>query len=190
MAAVLLGTVALGGCGAGSGGGSGSGGTASAAVTPSAPPAPGATARSSAAPGPTGAPAATPSPPASASGPPASPAPSSAAERLVTVTRSGGFAGRTHTLLIRGDGSWTRLDGQGGPEGSGKLAPDRLAVLRTALAEADFAHLPRVVRGGPTVFDGFTYAFVHAGFEVATADGSVPPGLQKVLAALPPFESG
>ncbi|MET9961001.1 hypothetical protein ABZ128_18435 [Streptomyces sp. NPDC006326] len=189
--AALLGAVVLGGCGAGpGGGGSGSPETAAAAVSPSAPPGSAAPAGTAAAPGPTGAPPASPSPTASVPGPAPSPAPSSAGERLVTVTRSGGFAGRTHTLLIRGDGSWTRLDGQGGPEGSGKLAPDRLAGLRAALAAADFPHLPRVVRGGPTVFDGFTYAFVHGGFEVATADGSVPPGLQKVLAALPPFESG
>ncbi|MCJ1680742.1 hypothetical protein MTF65_26025 [Streptomyces sp. APSN-46.1] len=113
--------------------------------------------------------------------------PTSATERLVTVTRSGGFAGKTNSLLIKGDGSWTRLDAKAKPVGSGKLSPDELGRLRDALRAADFAHLPRVSMSG-TVYDGFTYAFVHGGFEVVTADGSIPPGLQDVLAALPSFD--
>ncbi|MFB9584398.1 hypothetical protein [Streptomyces goshikiensis] len=124
----------------------------------------------------------------SASAPP-SPSPSpSPAESLVRMTRTGGFAGRTSSVLVKGDGSWTRLDGDAKPTGSGKLTPEELERLRSALAAADFAHLPRVSKSGTPVYDGFEYTIVHGGFEVVTADGSVPPSLQDVLSALPPSE--
>ncbi|GGZ57465.1 hypothetical protein GCM10010371_16080 [Streptomyces subrutilus] len=131
----------------------------------------------------TGAPSATGSP---ATAPPASgdPAPG---ETLVRVSRSGGYAGRTHTVVVRGDGSWTRLDGAGAQEGSGTLAPQRLAALSAALREADLPRLPRVSKGSGTVYDGFTYAFAHGGVEVAAEQEAVPPALRKVLDALPPF---
>ncbi|MEU2395536.1 hypothetical protein [Streptomyces sp. NPDC007369] len=191
VAAVLLATVALAGCDAGGAGspapsppaGSARPGTAGTAGSPgvsNAPTPPG--------PEPTGpGTPATPGPGAPSSAP--SPGPSSAAERLVTVTRSGGFAGRTTSVLVKGDGSWTRLDGKARRIGSGKLSPEGLAKLRAVLAAADFPRLPRVAMGGPTIYDGFTYAFVHGGYEVATKDGSIPPGLADVLSALPSFDA-
>ncbi|MFG2711725.1 hypothetical protein ACGFX2_14360 [Streptomyces goshikiensis] len=117
----------------------------------------------------------------------ASPSPA-AAESLVRVTRTGGFAGRTSSVLVKGDGSWTRLDGDAKPVGGGKLTPEGLERLRSALRAADFAHLPRVSKSGTPVYDGFEYTIVHGGFEVVTADGSVPPALQDVLSALPPAD--
>ncbi|MFG2487071.1 hypothetical protein ACGFSI_30490 [Streptomyces virginiae] len=111
-------------------------------------------------------------------------------ETLVRVTRTGGFAGQTHTLVVKGDGSWTRLDAKARPTGTGKLGAAELAGLRTALREADFARLPRTVTGGPTIYDGFSYAFVHDGHEVAGDQGSLPAALTKVLDALPPFTGG
>lgn len=111
--------------------------------------------------------------------------PPSADQTLVRVTRTGGFAGQTHSLVVKDDGSWTRLDGGAKPEGTGKLSEAELAALRTALREADFAGLPRIATGGPTIYDGFSYEFVHGGFEVAGAEGSLAPALGKVLAALP-----
>lgn len=134
--------------------------------------------------------AATPAPAGTAPGgsPPAptaaSPAP---AETLVRATRSGGYAGGSHTLLVKGDGSWTRLDAKAGPQGTGMLSGAELAALRTALREADFARLPRTATGGTTVYDGFTYVFVHGGFEVAADQEALAPALRKVLDALPPF---
>ncbi|OEJ33709.1 hypothetical protein BGK67_22315 [Streptomyces subrutilus] len=116
--------------------------------------------------------------------PASSPAP---AETLVRAGRSGGYAGQTHTLVVKGDGSWTRLGPQTEPEGTGKLPEAGLAALRTALAEADFARLPRMATGDTTVYDGFTYAFVHGGFEVAAEQEALAPALRKVLDALPPF---
>ncbi|MFG2971643.1 hypothetical protein ACGFYY_01400 [Streptomyces sp. NPDC048331] len=111
-------------------------------------------------------------------------------ETLVRVTRTGGIAGRTHTLVVKGDGSWTQLDVKARPTGTGKLSAAELTALRTALREAGFARLPRFVTGGPTIFDGYFYAFVHDGHEVAGAQESLPEGLTKVLAALPPFTGG
>ncbi|MDK9499517.1 hypothetical protein QEZ40_004941 [Streptomyces katrae] len=105
------------------------------------------------------------------------------------MTRSGGFAGQTRTVIVKGDGSWTLLDGRARDLRSGKLEPGRLEVLRTALREADFAHLPRVATADPPVYDGFTYAFVHGGFEVAADQTKLAPGLRKVLEALPGFDS-
>ncbi|MFJ3907725.1 hypothetical protein [Streptomyces vinaceus] len=194
VAAALLGAVVLAGCGAGGGGsgkpsgspptGSGGSATASAPATApapssSGPASPGAT---DPAPGrPSGAP--------SASSVPVSPGPSSALERLVTVTRTGGYAGKAATLAVKGDGSWTRLDRQLNPAGTGKLPADREAKLRTALAQADLPRLPRFPTGGPAVFDGFVYTFVHGGYEVTMAQESLTPALRAVLAALPPFEA-
>ncbi|MGW5346785.1 hypothetical protein [Streptomyces sp. NPDC004050] len=176
VATALLGAVALTGCGAAG----------------AQPPAPGPPAASNA-PTPAGPAPSEPVVPATPGGPTgpstaASAGPSTAAGRLVAVTRSGGFAGRTTGLLVTDDGSWTRLDGEGRRTGSGKLSADGLARLRAALAAADFPRLPRVPTGGPTVYDGFTYAFVHGGREVTARDGAIPPGLADVLSALPSFE--
>ncbi|MFJ6756392.1 MULTISPECIES: hypothetical protein [unclassified Streptomyces] len=111
-------------------------------------------------------------------------------ETLVRVTRSGGFAGQTHTLIVKGDGSWTLLDAKAKQERTGTMPEAGLATLRTALQEADFAHLPRVATGGPTIYDGYFYAFVHGGYEVAGDQGSLPPALTKVVDALPSFTAG
>ncbi|MFD3868778.1 hypothetical protein [Streptomyces sp. NPDC058623] len=107
---------------------------------------------------------------------------------LLRVSRTGGYAGRTHTLVVEGDGSWARLDGQGRPEGAGKLAPAALEALRGALREADLPGLPRVATADRPVFDGFVYAFVHGGTEVSSDQSSLTPGLTTVLDRLPPFE--
>ncbi|UUU40013.1 hypothetical protein [Streptomyces sp. NBC_00162] len=136
-------------------------------------------------------PAATPAPTTAGPTPATTPAtPPAATETLVRVSRSGGFAGQTHTLVVKGDGSWTRLDAQAGPEGTGKLSEAELATLRTALREADFAQLPRFATGDPKVYDGFVYAFVHGGFEVAADEEALAPALKKVLDALPGFTAG
>ncbi|MEU9250974.1 hypothetical protein AB0D66_03890 [Streptomyces sp. NPDC048270] len=132
----------------------------------------------------------TPAAPSATAPTAASPAPAASpdpAGTLVRATRSGGYAGRTHTLVVKGDGSWTRLGAKAEPEGAGKLPQARLAALRAALGEADFARLPRMATGDTTVYDGFTYAFVHGGFEVAAEQEALAPALKKVLDALPPF---
>ncbi|WP_158717371.1 hypothetical protein [Streptomyces sp. NRRL F-4474] len=181
VAAALLGAVVLAGCGP-----SGSGGGDDAPPQGSAGPSTGASTGAGADAGP----AASPSP-ARSSGPGARtsavPAPG---ETLVRVTRSGGFAGEIHTLVVQGDGSWSRLDAEAGPEGAGKLSKQGLAALRTALREADFARLPGIATGGPTIYDGFFYTFVHGGYEVAGEQESLPPALVRVVDALPPFTQG
>ncbi|WP_053687340.1 hypothetical protein [Streptomyces sp. IGB124] len=178
VAAVLLSAVVLAGCGP-----SGSGGADDARPGGSAEPAT-STGTSTGA-GPAASTGTGPSPsPSTGTGPSAVPAPG---DTLVRVTRSGGFAGETHTLVVKGDGSWSRLDGKAQPEGTGKLSEQELAALRTALREADFARLPRIATGGPKIYDGFFYAFAHGGYEVAGEQGSLPPALERVAQALPPF---
>ncbi|MFI0201769.1 MULTISPECIES: hypothetical protein [Streptomyces] len=175
VAAAVLGAVVLAGCGPSGSGGDDAPPKASAQPGTSAGPSPPADAGASA----------STSPNASAS-PTADrlPAPG---ETLVRVTRTGGFAGQTHTLVVKGDGSFTRLDVKARPTGTGRLTESELTGLRTALREADFARLPRIATGGPTIYDGFSYVFVHGGHEVAADQGSMPESLTKVLDALPPF---
>lgn len=187
-AAALLGAALLAGCGSSGpaapdspSGGPGSPTAATAFPSPGAP-SPGASSPATGAP-----PGATPDPAASPSTAPVPGRSVPAGETLVRATRSGGFAGRTHTLIVKGDGSWTRLDGAGNPDGSGRLAPDRLAALTTALREADFARLPRLSKNATTVYDGFTHTVEHGGHEVTAEQGAEPPALGRVLDALPPF---
>ncbi|MFD5513046.1 hypothetical protein ACFWIB_35575 [Streptomyces sp. NPDC127051] len=193
VAAVLLSAVVLAGCGSGGGGSDKPPGSPPTGSAGSAMPSATAPAQSSsgpASPGATGPAPGKSSGAPSASSVPVSPGPSSALERLVTVTRTGGYAGKSSTLLVKGDGSWTRLDRQMRPAGTGKLPADREAKLRTALAQADLARLPRFPTGGPAVFDGFVYTFVQGGYEVTVAQESLTPALRGVLAELPAFEEG
>lgn len=107
---------------------------------------------------------------------------------LVAVTRSGGITGKASTLIIREDGSFLRLDAKAATVDHDTLPAASLAKLRTALQEADFPHLPRISKPDRPAIDAFTYAFRHAGYEVAADQTTLPQPLQKVLAALPPFE--
>ncbi|MGW6978556.1 hypothetical protein ACWGE1_03730 [Streptomyces sp. NPDC054932] len=191
VAAAVLSAVVLAGCGP-SGSGDGDGKPPNASTEPGA--------SASADPGASGS-AGVPASPGTSAGPSAGPTDGPGAsptagrlpapgETLVRVTRTGGFAGQTHHLVVKGDGSWTRLDAGAKPTGTGKLSEAQLAGLRAALREADFARLPRIATGGPTIYDGFFYAFVHDGHEVAGDQGSLPAVLTKVLDALPPFTGG
>ncbi|MBT2468518.1 hypothetical protein J7E97_11665 [Streptomyces sp. ISL-66] len=136
---------------------------------------------------PTG-PAPNPSASASASVPAPSGSEPDTGATLLAVTRSGGIAGKTSTLVIKGDGSFLRLDSKAVTVDRDKLSPAALAKLRTALRNADFPHLPRISMPDRPVIDAFTYAFRHDGYEVAAAQTTVPEPLQDVLAALPAFE--
>ncbi|MCX4781023.1 hypothetical protein [Streptomyces sp. NBC_01264] len=205
-AAVALAVVAaLGGCSSdGSGDGASpkpkpdtnaSTGTGTATADPSgtatdAPgtPSPGQSAGQSPAPG-TGTTAPAPPPAPSTSAPAPSASPPRADETLVAVTRSGGLAGKTSTLIIKGDGSFLRLNAKAETVDHGKLSASALAKLRTALQEADFPRLPRISMPAQPVFDSFTYAFRHGGYEVAADQTTLPRPLQGVLGALPSFES-
>ncbi|MFB9235410.1 hypothetical protein ACFFWC_07635 [Plantactinospora siamensis] len=55
----------------------------------------------------------------------------------VTITRSGGFAGRTETISVRADGSWTR-DGSGSRP-SGRLTAAQRTSLLTLLNDPRLA---------------------------------------------------
>ncbi|WP_455354073.1 hypothetical protein [Streptomyces sp. SYSU K217416] len=124
---------------------------------------------------------------ATASSPAPEPATASATpsedERLVTVTVTGGIAGRHESVLVNDDGSYTTLTG-GKSADAGRLTPPELRALRTALKEADIPHLPRVSTGQPEP-DAFVYAIRYERYEVVTSDPTPPPALRKVLAAVP-----
>ncbi|MFE4259381.1 hypothetical protein [Streptomyces sp. NPDC056883] len=150
-------------------------------------PSPGQSAGQSPDPG-TGTTAPAPQPAPSTSAPAPSASPPGADETLVAVTRSGGISGKTSTLIIKGDGSFLRLDAKAETVDSGKLSAAALAKLRTALREADFPRLPRISMPKEPVFDAFTYAFRHGGYEVAAAQTTLPRPLEGVLGALPAFE--
>ncbi|MGW6687893.1 hypothetical protein [Streptomyces sp. NPDC054961] len=107
---------------------------------------------------------------------------------LVAVTRSGGITGKTSTLVIKGDGTFLRLDAKAVTVDRDKLTAAALAKLRTALRNADFARLPRISTPDRPVVDAFTYAFRHDGYEVAAAQTTLPAPLGDVLDALPAFE--
>ncbi|CAM5577889.1 hypothetical protein SAVIM338S_04968 [Streptomyces avidinii] len=120
------------------------------------------------------------------------PAPSGSApdagSTLLAVTRSGGITGRTSTLVIKGDGSFLRVDSKGATVDRDKLSAAALTTLRTALRDADFPRLPRISTPDRPAVDAFTYAFRHDGYEVAAAQTTLPAPLGNVLAALPAFE--
>ncbi|MCX5404656.1 hypothetical protein OHA37_12270 [Streptomyces sp. NBC_00335] len=136
----------------------------------------------------TTAPAPRPAPSTSAPAPAPSVSPPGAGETLVAVTRSGGIAGKNSTLIIKGDGSFLRLNAKAETVDRDKLSASALAKLRTALQKADFPRLPRISMPEQPVFDSFTYAFRHGGYEVAADQSTLPRPLQGVLSALPPFE--
>lgn len=150
-------------------------------------PSPGQSAGQSPAPG-TGTTGPAPRPAPSSSAPAPSASAPTAGETLVAVTRSGGITGRIHTLIIKGDGSFLRLNAKAETVDRGKLSAAALTKLRTALREADFPRLPRVSFPDQPAADAFTYAFRHGGYEVAAAQTTLPRPLQGVLSALPPFE--
>ncbi|MFF1411043.1 hypothetical protein ACFVX6_14830 [Streptomyces sp. NPDC058289] len=129
-----------------------------------------------------------PQPAPSTSAPAPSASPPRADETLVAVTRSGGITGKTSTLIIKGDGSFLRLNAKAETVDRDKLPAAGLAKLRTALQEADFPRLPRISMPAQPVFDAFTYAFRHGGYEVAADQTTLPRPLEGVLSALPPFE--
>jgi hypothetical protein len=126
-------------------------------------------------------PSATP-PPASAPPPTHSLPPQG--KRLVAATVSGGIDGRHRSVLVNEDGTYTVLDRKKPPK-KARMPADRLAELRSALAESDFARLPRISVADPPVMDGIMTAVIYRGHEVATDGMRKLPRLDRVIAALP-----
>ncbi|MFI5760271.1 hypothetical protein ACIA8F_04940 [Streptomyces sp. NPDC051563] len=178
------------GTGASSSTGTATGAPSGTATDGSGSPSPGQSAGSTPDPGSTGTagPAPQPAPSTSAPAPAPSASPPGAGETLVSVTRSGGFGGKAHTLIIKGDGSFLRLNAKAETVDRDTLSAAALAKLRTALQAADFPRLPRISMPEQPVFDSLTYAFRHGGYEVAADQTTLPRPLEAVLSALPAFE--
>lgn len=103
--------------------------------------------------------------------------------QLLKMVVSGGFAGLHNELVVKEDGSYTSTS-RDGKTTTGTLAPDALARLRTALKDADFAHLPPRPTGRP-VADALMYQFTYEGRVVLTDDVHQGPALRNVRANLP-----
>ncbi|MFJ2740295.1 hypothetical protein ACIO3O_11555 [Streptomyces sp. NPDC087440] len=129
-----------------------------------------------------------PTSPAPAPPPATDPQPSASlppqGERLVTATVSGGIDGRHRSVLVSNDGSYTTLDRKKPPK-TGRMGAKDLAELKDALADSDFAKLPRVSMADPPIMDGITTAVIYQGHEVATDGMKKLPKLDRVIAALP-----
>ncbi|GGZ84762.1 hypothetical protein GCM10010329_00180 [Streptomyces spiroverticillatus] len=102
----------------------------------------------------------------------------------MAATASGGIDGRHRSVLVSTDGSYTTIDRKKPPK-SGRMSPKDLAELKDALADSDFAKLPRVSMADPPVMDGITTAVIYQGHEVATDGMKKLPKLDRVIAALP-----
>ncbi|MFI0982436.1 hypothetical protein ACH4SP_36190 [Streptomyces sp. NPDC021093] len=105
-------------------------------------------------------------------------------KRLVAGTLSGGIDGRHRSVVVNDDGSYTALDRKKPPK-TGRMAPAELAELRAALADSDFATLPRVSVASPPIADGIATAVVYQGREVVTDGMKKVPKLDRIIAALP-----
>ncbi|MFF0743907.1 hypothetical protein ACFYVL_26285 [Streptomyces sp. NPDC004111] len=122
-------------------------------------------------------------PPPSPTVPPSDPTPPQG-KRLVAATVSGGIDGRHRSVLVNEDGTYTTVDRKKPPK-KGKMPADKLAELRSALAESNFGALPRVSVADPPVMDGVMTAVIYQGHEVATDGMKKVPRLDRVIDALP-----
>lgn len=113
----------------------------------------------------------------------ATPTPPAQHAQLLKMVVSGGFAGLHNELVVKEDGSYTSTS-RDGKTTTGTLAPDALAKLRTALKDADFAHLPPRPTGRP-IADALMYQFTYEGHVVLTDDIHQGPALRNVRANLP-----
>ncbi|WHM36670.1 hypothetical protein [Streptomyces sp. BPTC-684] len=113
----------------------------------------------------------------------ATPTPPARHGQLLKLVVSGGFAGLHNELVVKADGSYTSTS-RDGKTTTGTLPPDALAKLRTALKDADFAHLPPRPTGRP-IADALMYQFTYEGHVVLTDDIHQGPALRNVRTHLP-----
>ncbi|MEU3185417.1 hypothetical protein ABZ707_14620 [Streptomyces sp. NPDC006923] len=104
-------------------------------------------------------------------------------ETLVTVTRSGGLAGRHDSVVVHSDGSYTTLV-KGRTGTSGRMTAGELAELRAALSASGIERLPRVLFDRPAP-DAYLYAITYRGHEVVMSDAQPVPPVRRVVAAAP-----
>ncbi|HTJ33568.1 MAG TPA: hypothetical protein VL738_10095 [Dactylosporangium sp.] len=104
--------------------------------------------------------------------------------RLVTLDRSGGFAGTHVSVSVFRDGR-LHIDGLSRSRGPvrTRLSGDALADLRTALDAADFAHMPsqQIDR---KVNDALLYRITYRHWRVLTNTPELVPGLAPVVERL------
>ena len=109
-----------------------------------------------------------------------------AAQPLVTLRQTGGFAGVDETLVVKQSraASFTER----GRTDRFKVPKKRMRRLRAGLD--DWAALRSAYPADRPVADGFQYAVTHAGHTVRTEDGADKPRkLERVLALLHRIET-
>ncbi len=100
---------------------------------------------------------------------------------LLTVTRSGGLAGHTSTLVVRRDGSTELRDEHAGPRGTttGRLLPTQLSQLKEAIGSREWKTVS--IKDEQSHADGYQYEIRGGGVEVTTHDGVENPQIVNVI---------
>ena len=100
---------------------------------------------------------------------------------LLTVTRSGGLAGRTSTLAVRLDGTTESREEGAGPRDAttGRLLPTELSALKKALGSREWKTVSN--KDEPPHADGYQYQIEGGGVEVTTHDGVENPQIVDVI---------
>lgn len=93
---------------------------------------------------------------------------------LVTIDRSGGFAGIHQRMVVDESGAWT-VTGPAGAERTGRLSPDQLGSLRQLIDGTSWAGGSRSPSPAECP-DGYVYV-VAVGRQTATADDCTLDGL-------------
>lgn len=112
-------------------------------------------------------------------------APSAAASggTIVTMTVSGGLAGRTETVTIDHGGAVAVLDGNGATTATGTATSAQIDALEDVLASDEWAQVE--ARYGRQVPDGFAYTLDAGGKRIEFFDGGeLPPILQEALSQI------
>jgi hypothetical protein len=121
---------------------------------------------------------------------PSTPAPSvpdpggTTAAARVTLTRSGGFAGRGDTVTVEPDGRWTAVD-RAGSRRTGRLDPADLGRLRGLAADPRLADEARRSTTPTGCADVFTYRLtvdnLETGYVDCPADTGPPPATRALV---------
>ncbi len=100
---------------------------------------------------------------------------------LLTVTRSGGLAGRTSTLVVRRDGTTELREEGAGPKDTttGRLLPTELNELKEALRSREWKTVS--IKDEQSHADGYQYEIRGGGVEVTTHDGVENPQIVDVI---------
>jgi hypothetical protein len=100
----------------------------------------------------------------------------------IQLERTGGIAGQTLTIVVNGDGTFTR-DGV-----AGTISPDQVTIIDTLLDQMNFFGLQGVFTAPGTGADVYTYSVrvsrAGSARTIRAQDGFIPPELIELLSLL------